>query len=114
MTNWAFTPGANLAALVRAPLAEAIKVTADEIERDAVQTAPYRSGALAQSSYTKAHDGGLTAEIGFTDSKATAAHENMHDHLRNGRRPKFLELSVQESADVLNHRAQAALRSVFR
>jgi hypothetical protein len=111
--DWTFTPSAAPWASVRAKLVQAVEETCAVIEADAVATAPYRTGRLAKSSETAVHTSTLQGAVGFTDSKAVAAHENMHAHLRHGRRAKFLELSLQENSGVLAEKAAAALRSVF-
>ena len=112
--GWSFDPGmADLDAKLKPKLIAAIQDGLDLIERDAVQTAPYRTGDLASSSKTKVDPSTLEGSVWFGDPKAVAAHENMHVHYRNGRRAKFLELSAQENADAMTLFIAAAFVDVF-
>lgn len=83
----------DLSSVIQAGLQDA----ADAILEVAKEGAPVLTGALRDSGNNAVE--GNEAAIGFTDPKAVAAHENLHDRLRNGKRPKFLELALQENAE---------------
>lgn len=82
---------------ISAAAAAGLQAGAEVILQAAVDGAPFDTGALAASGSVQVD--GAKAAIGFSDPKAVAAHENLHDHLRNGKRAKFLELAVAENRD---------------
>lgn len=81
-----------------AAVEDGLRRAAELVLAAAKEGAPVLTGKLRDSGASAVE--GLTAAVGFTDSKAVAAHENMHDRLRNGKRAKFLELAAQENADA--------------
>lgn len=110
MSDW----GARLnlpAAEVRAAVEAGLSAGADVVLEAAVAGAPFLTGELAGSG-TKAVDGN-TAAVGFTDSKAVAAHENLHDRLRGGKRAKFLELALAENADTVARELAARVKGAL-
>lgn len=62
----------------------------EEILEASQREVPYDTGELSRSGFVEEVDKDTVA-VGYRDSKAVAAHENMTDHYKNGRSAKFLE-----------------------
>ena len=113
--SWKFTPGqGSISSALRPGLVRALKETAETVAARASGTAPRASGRLADSVVVKVDEQRMIAGIGFTDSKAVGAHEEMHAHLDAGKRPKFLELALQERKEDLMRAAEREMRKVFK
>lgn len=72
---------------------------------------PVQTGELKRSQFTDRD--GLRGVVGYTDSKAAAAHENLTVNLRNGKEPKFLESAVNENRARIEAAVTDAIRSVL-
>lgn len=57
---------------------------------------PVDTGELKASKLTAVS--GLEAGVGYSDTKAVAAHEDMHHRFRGGKESKFLETAMHEKA----------------
>jgi hypothetical protein len=94
--SMSFTGSFNIPDLTPA-IQAGLQDAADAVLVAAKEGAPVLTGALRDSGNNAVE--GTTAAVGFTDSKAIAAHEDLTSHVRNGKRAKFLELALQENAD---------------
>lgn len=72
---------------------------------------PVQTGELKRSRYTDRD--GLRGVVGYTDSKAAAAHENLSVNLRNGKQAKFLESAVLENLARIEAAVAESVRSVL-
>lgn len=110
MSDW----GASLrlpTRVTRAAIRRGMKDGAELILAGAQDKAPVLSGDLRDSGTTAVE--GTTAAVGFTDSKAIAAHENLTAHLRNGKQPKFLELALHENSEAALELIAAQIREAL-
>jgi N-dimethylarginine dimethylaminohydrolase len=105
-----FTPGPkpNLEAAIERAL-EQIGARVLDVSNEDV---PVETGRLLRSGKYKVE--GSRVGIGYSDPKAVAAHENMQDHLDNGKSAKFLERALNSVRPSMARIAAAELRRVFR
>lgn len=69
-----------------------------EVAKEARQRTPVMTRDLVRSQRRETK--GLTGVIYYTDSKAAAAHENLHERTyRNGKQAKFLESAANDKRD---------------
>jgi hypothetical protein len=99
------------AAAIRAAASAGLQDFAETVLAEAQGYAPVLTGELRDSGSVQVD--GLEAAIGFSDSKASAAHENLTAHLRNGKKPKFLELAVHEHAPEMERVVGEHVRGVL-
>lgn len=87
--------GEEIAALIAAAAAEGLGDALDVVGDASQDKVPVQTGELKRSKFTD--QDGLSGAVGYRDSKAAAAHENLTARLRNGKQPKFLESAANEN-----------------
>jgi hypothetical protein len=87
--------GDEVLAIIRAAAAHGLGDATDQIAQTSQDRVPYQTRELMRSQHVVKDD--LHTEIYYTDSKAAAAHENIHGRVyRRGRRAKFLESAADD------------------
>jgi hypothetical protein len=98
-------------ALLNAAGARGVSRGADMIAETSQDRVPVQTGELKRSQQTVAE--GLQAVVGYTDSKAVGAHENLAVNLRNGKEAKFLEKAANERREDIVRAIAEELRRVL-
>lgn len=88
-------------------LADALDIVSDASQ----EKVPVMTGELKRSNFTD--QDGLRGVVGYKDSKAAAAHENLTARLRNGKQAKFLETAAAENRARIEATIADAVRRVL-
>lgn len=104
--------GPKVMAAINAAGARGVGDGIDMIMETSQDRVPVMTRDLKNSKKTEKN--GLQAVGGYTDSKAAAAHENVHGHVyRNGKVPKFLESAARDRRDDVIDAIAAEIRKVL-
>lgn len=98
---------ARIVAAAARGLADALDIVADSSQ----EKVPVQTGELKRSKFTD--QDGLRGVVGYKDSKAAAAHENLTAKLRNGKQAKFLETAAAENRARIQAAVSDAVRRVL-
>lgn len=106
--------GAKVRADVRAAAADGLFDAAEHLLEHASRSVPFREGTLQKSGQADVDRAALEAAVSYATPYAVVLHEHPEYSFRDGRRGKWLELSLQEREtairDFLITRLQEALR----
>ena len=104
--------GEEVTRLIEEAASKGLGDAADKVGETSDQRVPVRTGELERS--RKVLKEPLRAVIGYTDSKAAAAHENLHARrYRNGRRAKFLESAADDHRQDIERMVAEEIRRVL-
>jgi hypothetical protein len=100
-------------ARVTVAVARGLQQAGQVILDESAQRVPVDTGELRDSGSVRMA-GPRRVAIGYSDSKAVAAHEDMQSQFQGGREPKFLENAVnsrkREAGQVVAEHVRRALR----
>ena len=83
-----------------------------QIRQTSQDRVPVQTGDLKGS--LRHETSGLTSRITYTDSKAAAAHENLHHRTyRNGKQSKFLESAARDKRDEVLEAVADSIRKAL-
>lgn len=100
--------GEECEALILAAAADGLGDALGIVAESSQDKVPVMTGELKRSQFTS--QDGLRGVVGYRDSKAAAAHENLHVRLRNGKQAKFLETAVVENLSRIEAAVSDAVR----
>jgi hypothetical protein len=90
---------ARITARMRAGGMRGLEKAARAILEESQKIVPVETGTLKRSGFVEVQ--GDRVAVGYTDRKATAAHENMKVRYDNGKRAKFLEEPLNASSSLV-------------
>lgn len=89
--------GDEIDPLIEAAIGRGITKGLNAISETSQDRVLVQTGELKASHFTSAS--GMTGSVGYTDSKAVGAHENLTVTPRRGKQAKFLESALHERGD---------------
>lgn len=105
-----FDRTARIQARLRNETADALRDMGEAILSDASKTIPYDTGTMDRSGFVEVDESTLDMQIGYDVPYAAQQHEDTTIRHPNGRRAKWLELTVAENADRYRAMMEAAIR----
>jgi hypothetical protein len=98
---------------VRAAALRALYEGAEHILAESNKICPHDTGRLERSGETSIDIQAGLAAISYDTEYAAALHENAHWHFQQGKKGKWLEITVRREADAVVNRVVVAIRGVL-
>jgi hypothetical protein len=103
----------NLRAAVRVAANKALRDAAEFILEEANQTVPHEEGTLERSGRVTTDRAKMAAAISYNTPYAVRQHEGYYRH-PNGRRRKWLELTLTEQSKKVRDHIARAMKDPFK
>lgn len=110
MMKWLGQP---VTARVRRAVMIGLRAGAENLLTESIKTAPKDEGTLIQSATVSTDDAQLKAAVAYDTPYAVRLHENPQFNFQNGRRGKWLKLTLDEKRDAIKRLIADKIRAAL-